>query len=253
MLLRDYAPQRGAAFDLLPEWAGSRGGLRLFVQRRHRLALYPEVRPTPLAARKLARCLLPAGEMASSCALLMPSQNGLRVEAIALRRDAFQPLTRAFEWDCAVQVEPSVGEAAKVSQRLAERFSVVVEEALSTATIAETFARAGRRRDDLVRYLERLVKELKERERAIAAVDTALAAERELRAAVQAALDAAKQDQRTLLARLNALASGQAGELKILGEVRRQAEALLELTAEQQALQQRLDELRASIRALAKR
>jgi hypothetical protein len=174
--LRDYRPGQGRAFDLLPDWAGQ--DLRLFLPQGRHLALYPEIRATPLAAAKLARALLPSAAgtgdgRADWCALLLPAAEGQRLQAIPLRRDGFLPLTRAFEWDCALDVSFNPEEQAlRLAGALAERLFATAGQDLQEAVNGALSARLEPRRDEFAERQKAAAQELAERTRVISELET---------------------------------------------------------------------------------
>lgn len=122
--LRAYAPDGAepypTRFVLAPEWV--RFGLRLFIPAGRNLVLYPELKPSRLAAEKLFHALSPepARFPSGDCFLLLPADDD-SFTSLRIPGESFQPLIEAYRWECRANVQ------AKTRETLMDSFGALQE------------------------------------------------------------------------------------------------------------------------------
>jgi hypothetical protein len=253
--LAEHSPQEAASrcLALADEWA--RHGLALFLPTDppgQHVALYPDLRPTPLAAQRLAQAI-EAGlgpdqpPAADRLHLLLPVADDAGYRFLVLRKGDFRPLSEAFHWHLAI--EPGVSAEAvaasltgEVRARQYENAIVHTAKGLQLA-LAERVKRRveqlNNRLGRLKQRLDALDRSASERERAISRLaDEGAALDR-----LQAQIEQDTTDTQALVE----------DAVKLLKSMQRRLWRAMRPLHTLRWLGQRQHELQASMRAMLKR
>jgi len=173
--LRDYTPAGGARFtrfDLLTEWMDF--GLRIFIPQDRQLELYPALKPSPVAADKLKRALLPPDANKQDwIVVLIPADNGqLQVCQLPAK---FKPLIEEFNWQCNLDIpisSPSI--LRPLAQKARGQFITSIEKLFTTNVKGQIKTRLKKAKGKLVARLELVSHVLTKREENVSSCEKEL-------------------------------------------------------------------------------
>lgn len=257
--LADYAPQEVASRCLVLDPAWARHGLALFlpdIPQGQQVALYPDLRPSALAAQQLARAIV-AGlaeeqlPVADRLHLLLPVTDGTGHRFLVLRKADFRPLSAVFDWHLAIELgvnATAVATELTTAVRARQFEDAIVQ---SAKGLQQVLARRVKQRvAQLERRLEEARRRMAELESAVIAREQAIVRQAARAAeldALQARVDQSTADTQEVVDDTAAL----------LGSVQRRLwrspsalSALRMLGSRQQALRASMRELLERLKAL---
>lgn len=143
--LLDYAPWTAGSWPLNLSRVWAAQGLRLFTPAGRHVSLYPNLRPTPLSAERVAAAILDrlARAPKNPLYLLLPGMGPLP-QFLVLDADDFQPFRDAFNWVLDLDFQAVVAPYVQpLQQRLLPALTAAIDNDITTAAQREAKSRVG--------------------------------------------------------------------------------------------------------------